>query len=437
MKFSFFNIIFIVSLACLLALQGMWLYYAYQNEKIKIQSALNSSLLRAVDEEMDNRFAFAEARELADENAPDSIFSYKYDETKGNFISQQSDFIQQILLYEGIFFNLTTVDSIYNIHLRENNIFVQYRLNYTDSFGNSIESQGTTIDKGFNTIVVPVVNGTKVGAIVKISPPVIFQNMLEILIVSILIFFFIIACLMYQVNIFLTQGHLTQLRRNLVRTLSHDMKTPLASIHSVLAQLNNGSLDADPETKSRFTTVAIEQTTNLQSIIDQILTIAHAGHKRLTLNKEEIDLPQMIRSLIDTFRVRKEKDIEFSEKYDLKEIPVYADPFYLKNAISNLIDNAIKYSGNTVEINIGCTAEGDRISIRIKDNGFGISEKDQQKIYDPFERGAEIKRKRINGFGLGLSYVKYVMEAHGGNVSFVSKEGAGSEFTITIPIQLT
>ena len=435
MRFSFFNIIFILSLACLLALQGIWLYYAYQNEKNKIQNALNSSLLRAVDEEMDNRFAFAEARELTGENNSDSIFIYKYDETKGDFISQQSDFIQQILFYERIFFDLAMVDSIYNFHLHENNISVQYCLNYTDSLGNSIESKRAVIDKGFNTIVVPVVNGTKVGAVVKISPPVIMQSMLKILIISILIFFFIIACLIYQVNIFLTQDQLIQLRKNLMRTLSHDMKTPLAAIHSVLAQLNNGSLDAKPETKSKFTTVAIEQTIHLQSIIDQILTIAHADHKRLTLNKEEIDLPRMIRSLIDTFRVRKEKDIEFSEKYDLKNKPVYADSFYLKNAISNLIDNAIKYSGNTVEINIGCTVEDDWIYIRIKDNGFGISEKDQQKIYDPFERGAEIKRKRINGFGLGLSYVKYVIEVHGGTVSFVSKEGVGSEFTITIPIQ--
>jgi len=436
MKFSFFNTIFIISLACLFALQGIWLYYTYQNEKIKVQNILNNSLLKAIDEEADCRFSSVEKEKIRDDEQgpPDLSYQYTHDETKGNLASQQLDFIQQILFYEGVFFDLTKADSIYTAFLHEDNIHVQYRLNYMDSLGKIIESRGENIDKGFNTNIIPIFNGTKVGAIIKVSPPAIFRSMLDILIVSVLIFFFIIACLIYQDNIFLTQNHLHQLRKSFVQTLSHDMKTPLASIHSVLAQLNSGSLDTHPETKSRFTAIAMEQTINLQAIIDQILTVAHAEQKQLTLDKQAIDLPQMIRSLIDKFMVRKEKDIEFSEKYDLKENPIYADPFYLKNAISNLIDNAIKYSENTVKIDIECTVKDKQVYIHIKDNGFGFSEKDQQKIYDPFERGAEIKRKQISGFGLGLSYVKHVIEAHGGGMALISKEEVGSEFIITIPI---
>jgi len=440
MKFSLFNIIFIVSLACLFTLQGIWLYYSYQNENLKIQDVLNKALLKSITEEMNNRFSFVEKGKEINQNLthlPDLTYKYSFDESKGDLISQQYDFIQQILLYERFPFDLVKVDSIYTASLHENNIHVQYRLDFIDSLGNRIESRGANIDKGFNTTIIPIVNGTKVGAVVKISPPVILQNMLKILIVSILIFFLIIACLVYQVKIFLTQNHLNQLRRNLANTLSHDMKTPLATIHSVLVQLNNGFLDADPGMKSKFTTIAIEQTTKLQEIIDMLLTVAYINQKQLTLNKQEIELPRMIHSLIDKFMVRREKDIGFSEKYDLKDSLIYADSFYLGNAISNLIDNAIKYSGNAVKIDIDCTVDNKKIHIHIKDNGFGISEKDQQKIYDPFERGAEIKRKRISGFGLGLSYVKYVIEAHGGVMTLVSKEGAGSEFIITIPIHLT
>ena len=440
MRFSLFNIIFIVSFACLFALQGIWLYYSYQNGNMKVQDALNKALIKSITEEMNNRFSFVEKEKKTNQNLkypPDLSYEYSFDESKGDLISQQYDFIQQILYYEGFLFDLTKVDSIYSASLHENNIYVQYRLNYTDSLGNGIESRGANIDKGFNTIVIPIVNGTKVGAIIKISPPVILQDMLKILIISILIFFFIIACLVYQVKIFLTQNHLHQLQGNLTNTLSHDMKTPLATIHSVLVQLNNGSLDVLPEMKNKFTSIAIEQTANLQAIIDKLLTVAYVSQKQLTLNKQEIDLPQIIHSLIDKFMVRKEKDIEFSEKYNLKDSLIYADPFYLGNAISNLIDNAIKYSESIVKIDIECTVGDKQIYIHIKDNGFGISEKDQQKIYDPFERGAEIKRKRISGFELGLSYVKYVIEAHGGVMTLVSKEGVGSEFIITIPIHLT
>lgn len=440
MKYAFFKIIFVASLACLFALQGIWLYYAYKSEDIKIKSILNDSLLKAIDEEMDSRFSLLEKRDLADEKwiyHSDSIsFEYKHNETSGNLISQQSDFIQQILFYEDISFDLTQVDSIFNSYLHKNNIHVQYCLNYTDSLGNSIESSGANIDKGYNINIIPIVNGTKVEAIAKISPPAVFQSLLGILVVSVLIFSFIIACVSYEVKIFLTQHHLNRLRENFIHTLSHDMKTPLATIHSVLVQLNNGSLDVQPEIKRKFTAIATEQTLNLQAIVNQILTIAYIDQKQLTLNRQEIDLPQIIHSLIDKFTVRKEKDIEFSEKYDLKWNTIYADPFYLGNAISNLIDNAIKYSGNPVKIDIKCTSGDKQVYIHIKDNGLGIPEKDQQKIFDRFERGAEIKRKRISGFGLGLNYVKYVIEAHGGGVALVSMEGTGSEFIITIPTHL-
>ncbi|MDR1631579.1 MAG: HAMP domain-containing histidine kinase [Dysgonamonadaceae bacterium] len=384
---------------------------------------------------MDGRFFFVEA-EKCSECPNDLTYEYKYDENKGDLISQQFDFIQQILFYEGVFFNLTKVDSIYAASLHENNIHVQYRLNYTDSLGNNIKSRGANIDKGFQTTIIPIVNGTTAGAIVKISSPAIFQSMLKILIVSILIFFFIIACMIYEVKVFLTQRQLYQLWNNFVHALSHDMKTPLATIHSVLVQLDNGSLDVHPEMKNKFSVIAIEQTLNLQSIVNQILTVAYINQKQLVLNKQEINLPEMIHSLIDKFTVVKEKDITFYEKYDLKEKPVYADHFYLENAISNLIDNAIKYSGNAVKINIECTAGDKQIYIDIKDNGFGISKNDQQKIFDCFERGVEIKRKRISGFGLGLNYVKCVIEAHGGAIALVSREGVGSEFTITIPTYL-
>jgi two-component system phosphate regulon sensor histidine kinase PhoR len=435
MKFAFFNVIFAISLACLFALQGGWLYYAYRNENIKIQDALNKLLLESIEKEMDSRFSFIEEEKMR-EDSSDRTYEYQYDENKGNLISQQFDFIQQILFREGIFFNLPKADSIYAASLRKNNIQVQYRLNYMDSFGNNIESCGANIEKGFNTIMITIVNDTKAGAIVKISPPAIFRSMLGILIVSILIFFFIIACMIFQIKTFLTQHQLYQLRKDFVHALSHDMKTPLATVHSVLVQLNDGSLDTYPEMKNKFNVIAIEQILNLQSIVNQILIVAYANRKQLTLNKREIDLPEMIHSLIDEFMVRKEKDIEFSEKYDLKGNPVYADPFYLKNAISNLIDNAIKYSGNPVKIDIECTADDKQISIHVRDNGLGISKNDRQKIFDRFERGAEIKRKRISGFGLGLNHAKYVIEAHGGTIALVSREGVGSVFTITIPIHL-
>ena len=436
MKSVLFNIIFVVFLVCLFALQGAWLYYAYRSERVKIQGILNETLSESIEKEINSRCSFISKGKLIYES-PEKTYEYKYGENKGTLISQQLDFIQHILLHEGACFNLTAVDSIYAACLHEHDIHVQYCLHYADSLGNIIESCGADIDRGFHTVAIPVVNGTKAGAVVKIPPPAIFRSMLRILTVSVLIFFFIIACMIYEVKVFLTQRRLQQLRNDFVHALSHNMRTPIATVHSVLAQLQNGSLDARPEQKREFVSVAVEQILDLQSTVDRILTVAYTDRKQLALNRREINLPGMIRSLTDKFRAEKGKDIEFYEKYDLKEKPVYADPFYLKNAIGNLIDNAVKYSGDAVKIGIECTAGDRQIYISVKDNGFGISESDRQKIFVRFERGAEIKRKRIDGFGLGLNYVKCVIEAHGGTVSSVSRgEGAGSEFTVTIPVHL-
>jgi two-component system phosphate regulon sensor histidine kinase PhoR len=188
--------------------------------------------------------------------------------------------------------------------------------------------------------------------------------------------------------------------------------------------------------KEQFNEIAIEQVVRLQAMVNQVLTLAYSNSKQLDLKREDIDIRQMIGSLITKFSVEKDKEIQFTEKYDLKHVVVHADALYLSNAISNLIDNAIKYSGESVQIGIECTVGDKLIHIRVKDNGFGISQKDQQKIFERFERGAEIKRNYVSGFGLGLNYVKEVIEAHGGVVALSSREGYGSEFTITIPVHV-
>jgi two-component system phosphate regulon sensor histidine kinase PhoR len=441
MKPSLFLKISITALTCLFTLQGTWLYYAYEREKVKIEEILNKSLLETIEKEMDNRYILLEnlnKKGISNRNIDTSnefIFEYDYDNmTDIGATSQQYNFMQQVLVFENMPFNLTLADSIFSSFLQENRLPFKYQIIYTDSLNRIIETTDKSVKKGFQTNIIPIVNGTKAQVIVKITPPTIFRNMLAILAVSILILFFIIACLIYETRIFLTQQHLNQMRENFTHALTHDMKTPLGTIHTILDQLDKGLLDDQPEMRSKFNAIGMEQTLNLQAIVNRILTIAYIEKKQLTLNIQAVNLPKMVQSLIDKFTIKGGKMMKFLSKFDLKEAVVCADSFYLNNAISNLIDNAIKYSGDSVKIEIECTAGDKQIHIRVRDNGFGISPKDQQKIFKRFERGAEIKRKQVSGFGLGLNYVQKVIEAHGGAVAVLSQEGVGSEFIITIPI---
>ena len=442
MKLFHFMLIFAIAVLCLFSLQIFWLYYTYQLQLKNIKESVNSIFCQTIEKELDQRFL--ELGEKVKENSLNSsirIASFNIDyggiedgmESNG-VVSQQFAIVQKLMATSNIFFNINAVDNIFCSLLQSNYYPFHYRINYTDSTGRIINTAGQLINKGFKTTVVSIINGEETYAIVKITAPVVFKNMLGILIVSILIFIFIIACMIYEIKIFLNQHYLNQLRENFTHALTHDMKTPLSTIHSILVQLERGAIDKNPDMRQKFSTIAIEQTLNLQAIVDRILTLLYIDNKQLSLNKQSIDLPAMIQPLIDKFTVKSNKKIEFHTFYDLKDSVVYADSFYLDNAISNLIDNAIKYSGESVKIEIECTAEEKCINIRVKDTGFGISSNDQLKIFKRFERGAEIKRKRISGFGIGLNYVQQVIEAHGGTVKVLSQEGVGSEFIITLPI---
>ncbi|MDR2804497.1 MAG: HAMP domain-containing histidine kinase [Dysgonamonadaceae bacterium] len=438
MKLSKFMLLFVVAVIGLLALQAVWLYNTYQLHLTEIKDATNKIFIEALEKEMELRFIEMDKKIRELPKGTDTVLVRFDTSVEEDGIMSFYFFSTQMALDAQHFpFDLSCLDSIYSSLLNKENYPVQYQLIYTDSTNTVIETAGVDGTKGFKTEVIPIVNGTKIQAVIKIATPVVFKNMITVLILSVLMFIFIIVCLIYEAHIYQNQKYLAHLRENFTQALTHDLKTPLATIHSVLVQLNKGALDKAPEMKAKFTEIAIEQSINLQAMVNQILTVAYIDKKEVLLTKEEIDLEKIIQSLMDKFGVNDRKTIEFNLQYDLKDGIVYADKLYLTNVISNLIDNAIKYSGNSVRIDIECKVVNDQIHIKVKDNGFGISKIDQQKIFQKFERGAEIKRNSISGFGLGLNYVKRIIEAHGGAVALSSKEGEGSEFTITVPVVLT
>jgi len=438
MKLLNFLIIFTIALICLFSLQASWLYYTYKLHYENIKETVNSIFNKAVEKELDQRFLELEKKSAEDMSNIDvciASFDIDYGKMESYSVSsQQFAMIQQLVATYNILFNIDRMDSIFHSLLQSNQYPFSCQINYEDSTGRIVGISGQAIDKGFKTVVLPIINGEKVFAVVKIAAPVVFKNMLAILTVSILIFLFISACLVYGIRTFINQHHLNRLRENFAQALTHDMKTPLATIHSVLIQFGNEAIDKNPDMRQKFSTIAIEQVLNLQTTVNQILTLAYIEKKQLSLDKQPIDLPAIIQSLINKFTVKSGKSIEFQTSYDLKNSIVYADSFHLNNAISNLIDNAIKYSGDSVRIEIEGAAKEEHIYIRVKDNGFGISESDQLRIFKQFERGAEIKRNRINGFGIGLNYVQQIIEAQKGTVTVLSQEGFGSEFIITLPV---
>ena len=213
------------------------------------------------------------------------------------------------------------------------------------------------------------------------------------------------------------------------------MASPLQTIYQVNALMKNDQLVSNTEKRNKYIDLAQQQIVNLQALTDRILTVARAEQSPLSPTIKPTDVTQIIRQLVGKFSVQAKKEVRFSTCFEPDNILFDVDETMLYNALSNLIDNAVKYSEEAVEISIDCRLKKNGLHIGIKDNGYGISSADQHIIFNKFERGAAVKRKEATGFGLGLSYVKSVAEAHHGTVNLHSKKGEGTLFELFLPFR--
>lgn len=249
-------------------------------------------------------------------------------------------------------------------------------------------------------------------------------------------FFFLAFGIAKQVDIIRRQDRLSQMREDFSYAMVHDMKTPITTLLIGLKTLRSGRLDAKPEHKQRHFDVLEHEAQHLLALTNKVLTLSKMEHRQLLLNKDWHELPPMVDELVNTFKAKAQKPVTF--RIDLQATEVYADMEFLKEAIANLIDNALKYSKDTVEVVIASRSEAGFVRISVRDNGIGIPLSAQRTIFDKFERVLPRDdgngQKKVSGFGLGLNYVMNVAREHDGYVSVESVPGRFSEFTVSLPL---
>ena len=234
------------------------------------------------------------------------------------------------------------------------------------------------------------------------------------------------------------QKKMADLRNDFSYAMVHDMKSPLSSIIMGARFLHSGKVDDKPQIKEKYYSIIESEAEHLLTLVNKLLTISKLENKKLILNKQDVNLESIIGDILEKAQNKTDKPIDFT--VDLLSKNVQADEQYLSEAISNLIDNAIKYSKPAEAIKISITSQStDRfILLKVRDNGIGISKDEQRIIFDKFGRAAVHEQNRkggVSGFGLGLNYVDQVMQAHGGKVIVQSELGKYSEFTLYIPKQ--
>lgn len=264
-----------------------------------------------------------------------------------------------------------------------------------------------------------------------------FNEMGLIIISSFILSLLLIWCIVKQLNIIRIQRKTMQMRKDFTYAMVHDMKTPLSTITLGVNGLENEKVFGNLELRHKYMRILKDEAQHLFVLVNKILTISKLEEGKLEMHKENVALAPMVENLEEKFSTKAAKEIRFTNRIEADT--VFADEEYLCEALSNLIDNAIKYSRRDVvtEIEIGSRDMGNGMEITVRDNGLGISRKDQKVIFDKFERasasGRTFKNNGPAGFGLGLNYVLQVIEAHGGIVGVDSEVGEYTMFTILLP----
>jgi signal transduction histidine kinase len=223
------------------------------------------------------------------------------------------------------------------------------------------------------------------------------------------------------------------MKDDFINNMTHELKTPIAIISAAVEGMQNFNALEDKDKTQRYLETSRKELIRLNDLVTKVLHMASYDKKDIQLLKEKIDLKELIQEVILSFKNHSDKklNISYQNSSDLKYIE--ADPIHIRNAISNLIDNAIKYSEDPVDISVNSFEDGKYLKILISDNGIGIPSSHLSQIFEKFHRVPTGNLHNVKGTGLGLSYVKYVIEMHGGTISVKSELNKGSEFIISLP----
>jgi two-component system phosphate regulon sensor histidine kinase PhoR len=264
----------------------------------------------------------------------------------------------------------------------------------------------------------------------------VYTSLNYLAIASLVLSLAIVVSFVMTIFIMFRQKKVSEIRNDFVSNMTHELKTPISTISLASQMLGDKSIPAEIKNTEQIAKIITEECRRLGNQVEKVLQTSVFDKGKLKLRMVECDMHEIISGVIDNFAIQiKSRNGKISASLDAENSFLQVDQVHITNVLSNLLDNAIKYCDRTPEIHVSTSNRGEFLMIAVRDNGIGISKADQKRIFEKFYRVPTGNIHTVKGFGLGLSYVKMIVEAHHGYVDLVSELYEGSTFTLYLPIK--
>jgi two-component system phosphate regulon sensor histidine kinase PhoR len=245
----------------------------------------------------------------------------------------------------------------------------------------------------------------------------------------------IVFCFIYVIRAIFAQRRISRVLVNFINNMTHEFKTPISTIFLASEALTKPAVLKEKSRLKRYGKIIQDESSRMRDQVEKILEMAALEEGDFEFNITSVDVHELIREAVDGFSLAVEKrngilSVELGAGSHLIE----GDAVHVRDVIHNLLDNAMKYTRENPEIVISTTNDADWIQLAIQDNGIGLRPEEQKRVFDKYYRVPTGNVHDVKGFGLGLNYVKLIVEGHKGTVSVKSEPGRGSVFTITLPL---
>jgi two-component system phosphate regulon sensor histidine kinase PhoR len=262
-----------------------------------------------------------------------------------------------------------------------------------------------------------------------------FKPLGYLAVLSLMLCLAIVVSFAITLFIIFRQKRLSEIRSDFVSNMTHELKTPISTISLASQMLGDRSIPAEMKNTGQISKIISEECRRLGNQIEKVLQTSVFEKGKLKLKFSEVDMHEIINNACDNFSIQvKNRNGKITLALNAEKYILQADQVHIANVLSNLLDNAIKYCTRNPEIIIKTSNKGDFLQIKVSDNGIGISKNDQKRVFERFYRVPTGNVHTVKGFGLGLSYVKMIVEEHHGHVELESEIYEGAAFIVYLPL---